>query len=199
MTKLDALCACGHRQAAHAGKGHLEDCSESYTGPRGWEFCKCKKFRETQFKSEEEIEMAKSSSKKSSKKSNGEGRSVMLYSVNLDRARELRDGQYKGKENFIASSVRAIANQRKDALTFDEMVALVGEEIGDKKNDILPRKALKKLKVIKSSKERTAAASDKPKREKKARKPRSKSKANGSATTEERSERKENGRPEAEF
>lgn len=188
----DVLCACGHKRGAHFGRDHAEDCSE----PTGLTtFCNCKRFREAQFKNEEEIEMAKK--KSATKKPKGEGRKPVL-------AEYVKEGfnifaSYKGKE--FEARVRAdgvIVFKDKEYATPNAagMVAIGTDHGIDgwkfwrfKKNgekvplDVLrgkdsPRKAV----VAKPRKAKTAKANGapKPKRAKKAAK-RSVAKPNGSA------------------
>ena len=61
IEQIATLCACGHERKWHSGKEKDSECVASTTG---FQFCSCKRFKEHQFKNEEEIEMAKKSEKK---------------------------------------------------------------------------------------------------------------------------------------
>src|SRR6266404_2482739 len=127
--QLETLCACGHLRKWHAKNG------EPYSGVcvasgEGFRFCNCKRFQEHQFKSEEEIEMAKKSSKAKAPKGERQPRTQLVYTFNAEKARELRDGSYKEKNNLVAVTLRVLCASRKEGFTFDQMAALVKEETG---------------------------------------------------------------------
>src|SRR5437867_368613 len=122
--QLETFCACGHQRKWHAKNG------EPYSGvcvasTEGFQFCNCRKFQAHQFKSEEEVEMAKTKSKSKAPKGERQPRTQLMYAFNAEKARELRDEQYKEKKNLVATVLRVLCASRKEGFTFDQMAELV--------------------------------------------------------------------------
>jgi hypothetical protein len=184
MTREDkqVFCRCGHKRAAHFGKGHGEDCGAPIEGT-GFCFCSCKRFVEFQFKSEEEIEMAKKNSGKKEKKS--EGRTPRLEGLVENPFKIYARSGGKDFEAQVLKSGMIVYDDKEYTSPSSAGIAVLVKTVDRKNPQIDGWKFWKynkdgervELNVLRGSKSPLKAESPKaakPKKEKKARKPRAK-------------------------